>query len=64
MKNIVHEQIKNKDFNSHHIRYIYNDNKLYVVVYNKYLDKFNNYDIEYESKGIADINLFVKYNEL
>ena len=32
-------------------------------MYFQHADMYN-YDIEYETRGIADINLFVKYNEL
>lgn len=57
MKGIVEEQIKS-DFNNnpHHIRYIKDNNKLYVVFYN--IDKN---EIEYETQGIIEINDIKKY---
>lgn len=54
MKNIVEEQLKecyNK--NNHFIRYVFNDNKLYVVFYDY---DYNNNEVIYETRGEIEIN--------
>ncbi len=54
MKNIIHEQLKEQYINNpYYIRYIKENNKLYVIFYN--FDYIKN-EVEYESRGEIEIN--------
>ncbi len=54
MKNIIHEQLKEEyNNNNHYIRYIKENNKLYVIFYN--FDNIKN-EVEYETRGEIEIN--------
>jgi hypothetical protein len=62
MKNIVHNQLKEQyNKNPYHIRYIKNNDKLYVVFYD--FDYLNN-EVIYETEGIIEINKIKKYINL
>jgi predicted adenine nucleotide alpha hydrolase (AANH) superfamily ATPase len=54
MKNIIHEQLKEQyNDNPYYIRYIKENNKLYVIFYN--FDNIKN-EVEYETRGEIEIN--------
>ena len=62
MKNIVHNQLIHEfNKNPYHIRYIKNNDKLYVVFYD--FDYLNN-EVIYETEGIIEINKIKKYINL
>ena len=62
MKNIVHNQLKEQyNKNPYYIRYIKNNDKLYVVFYD--FDYLNN-EVIYETEGIIEINKIKKFINL